>query len=58
MTPAQIGAEIEAALRGAEGEPRQLLQQALDALSDGLPADAVATILGRALARPDASSWL
>ena len=51
MTPAQIAAEIQAALGGAQGEARPLLQQALDALSDGLPADDVATILSRALTR-------
>jgi hypothetical protein len=56
VTPAEIGAEIRAALDGAEGAPRQLLQQALDALSDGQPADDVETILRLALRSLDAAS--
>ena len=50
MTPAEIASEIEAAVDQLEGEPRRLLREALDAVSDGLPADDVATLLRRALA--------
>ena len=50
MTPAAIAAEIQVALRGATGaRSRRLLTEALDAVSDGLPADDVASILRRVL---------
>jgi hypothetical protein len=56
VTPAEIASEISAALARAEGEPRRLLQEALDAVSDGLPADHVATILKAALANLSGST--
>ncbi len=55
MTPAEIAGEIIAALQGVAGEPQRLLSEALDSLSDGMPADHVATILRLALDKLDRS---
>lgn len=56
VTPAEIAAEIAAALAESVGEPRRLLAEALDALSDGLPGDHVETILQAALKRLEPGS--
>lgn len=45
MAPPEIASEIQAAIELADGVLRRRLTEALDALSDGLPADDVATIL-------------
>jgi hypothetical protein len=54
VTPAEIAAEITSALQDVDGVPRRLLQEALDALSDGLPAEHVETIVRLALRSLDA----
>lgn len=54
MTPAEIAHEVSAALEQTPaGDPNlhRLLNQALDAVSDGLPADDVSMILREALRR-------
>jgi hypothetical protein len=56
VTPAEIADEIRsglADLASGPGDARRLLTDALDALSDGLPADHVAAILRAALGRLD-----
>ena len=55
VTPAEIAGEVDAALTSGpdplSDEARRLLLDGADAISDGLPADHVVTILNRALAR-------
>ena len=58
MTPAEIAGAIRSALAdlpGGDADARRLLADALDAVSDGLPADHVGTILRTALGRLEAS---
>lgn len=58
MTPAEIAAEIRSGLAdlpAGDAGLRRLLADALDAVSDGLPADHVGSILRAALGRLDAS---
>ena len=58
MTPAEIADAIRAAVRDlppGDSDSRRLLTEALDALSDGLPADHVGSILRTALGRLDTS---
>jgi hypothetical protein len=53
LTPSEIADVIRDARQATEGEPagktRQYLDEALDAVSDGMPADYVAMILYAAL---------
>jgi hypothetical protein len=50
VTPAEIAQEVRAALAASGPSPAAaLLHEALDATSDGMPADYTARILDRAL---------
>lgn len=58
MTPAEIADEIRSALAdlpAGDAAVQHLLADALDAVSDGLPADHVGTILRTAMGRLDAA---